>query len=121
MFYFRFDGKGIFYYSNEFTIRIVYNDSIYGIFEGDWTGKEIDLEINPFTSGYVFDGAFSNGVPSGKGKFYLRDTNKTYNLESEGDWFEGKMHGYGTITWPNGNKYVGYRKLINSFILLVYS
>jgi hypothetical protein len=120
IFYSRFDGKGLFYFRNEFTIRIEYNDSFYGIFEGDWTGKEIDLEINPFTSGYVFDGAFSNGVPSGLGKFSLKNETKNLTLEYEGGWFEGKRNGYGTNTWLTGDKYVGYRKLKNSFISLHY-
>ncbi len=25
----------------------------------------------------------------------------------EGDWKEGKKHGYGTIVWPDGKKYEG--------------
>ncbi len=80
------------------------DDDLEILFEGDWTGKEKVPEIKP-SSGFVFEGAFLDGLPSGKGKFY--SSNKTNNLEYEGDWFKGKRLGKGSFSLPEGQKYVG--------------
>jgi hypothetical protein len=116
----RFEGKGIFYFRNEFDFNLIKVNEFHSIdkklvgrstesvfFESDWAGKEKNMERNPFTNGYVYEGAFSDGLPSGQGKLYLQNKKDAYNLESEGEWFKGKMHGNGTHIWKNGRKYVG--------------
>lgn len=50
-------------------------------------------------------GEIRNGQPHGKGKitYSANDHRKYY----EGDWSEGKRHGYGTLVFNDGDKYVG--------------
>lgn len=43
---------------------------------------------------------FDNNNFDGKGIFKWRD-GRIY----EGDWKNGKMHGYGIYIWPDGNQY----------------
>lgn len=53
-----------------------------------------------------------DGKLHGKGTLtYICDNkyHEFYKYQSyEGDWVEGKKHGYGTFIWKNGDKYVGY-------------
>ncbi len=85
--------------------------------KGHWAGKEIYLKTNHFKcGGYIFEGSFLDGLPSGKGKLFKK--NKTKNdLEYEGGWLEGERHGYGKHTFRFENEYIGFRKLIKNFIL----
>jgi hypothetical protein len=46
-------------------------------------------------------GEFKNNKKNGKGKY--EGANGVY----EGDYLEGKKHGFGTFTWIDGSRYEG--------------
>ncbi len=81
------------------------------IFKSNWTGKESDSKTNHSTIvGYILEGSFLDGLPSGKGKIYK--TNKTKNdLEYDGGWLKGKRSGYGNYTSTAGHTYDGYQNV----------
>ncbi len=69
-------------------------------------GTIVTLE---FSNG-IYTGEVKNGVPDGYGVFvYTRAESATGGLQSgtsrqfEGYWKDGKMHGEGTLTYPNGH------------------
>jgi len=58
-----------------------------------------------FTSddGSKYTGEWKDDIQHGKGEM-IRASGKVYN----GDFVEGKRHGYGVCKFPDGSKYEGY-------------
>ena len=55
-------------------------------------------------SGIIFEGKWERGaLVLGRG---IYPDGKSY----DGEWLDGKSHGFGTKTWPDGKKYEGYWK-----------
>lgn len=64
----------------------------------EYTSKEKKIENKNF----VYEGEVKNNVADGKGRCVYSD-----GREYIGEWKEGKMHGEGILSWPNGARYEG--------------
>ena len=56
-----------------------------------------------YPDGAVYEGEFSNNLPSGSNATLQFADGKRY----QGTFINGLMQGYGTLEWPNGDIYVG--------------
>lgn len=56
-----------------------------------------------YADGSIYEGEFSNNLPSGSDATFLFADGKQYR----GTFIDGEMQGYGTLEWPNGDVYVG--------------
>lgn len=57
--------------------------------------------------GSTYTGDLKNGQPYGKGVLQYAPSNKELRQSYEGEFLNGLPHGEGTMTWLNGDKYVG--------------
>ena len=57
-----------------------------------------------YKDGSTYKGQIYKGVPHGIGTF---KSNGLDNLEYEGSWKDGDMHGDGKCTWSSGKYYSG--------------
>ena len=61
-------------------------------------------------------GKVKDGKPNGKGECSYDKGRGNY----KGSWRDGERHGLGTLTWSNGNKYVGEYKDDNRWNGTIY-
>ncbi len=98
------------YLKNEQDIKVwVFSDPKDLSFK--WDGKTVDgyaqgngvLEVfQNKKPTYTYTGNLQQGKMNGFGTLTWSNGNKY-----SGDWLDGKIHGKGTLTWANGNKYEG--------------
>jgi hypothetical protein len=60
-----------------------------------------------YPDGSVYNGYWSNDLPSGKGKLQNLSTIPSTNEYYEGDWVDGQMSGLGFQQWKDGSSYKG--------------
>ncbi len=51
--------------------------------------------------------SFTNPPITRRTRYKFQKTSELKGAEYEGTWMQGKMHGHGTITWPDGRVYKG--------------
>lgn len=68
---------------------------------GKATG-ELKLENGLYVGDYQYN------KPHGKGKMIYNSSNSDGFKSYDGEWENGKMHGYGVLVWKNGAKYEGH-------------
>ena len=59
-------------------------------------------QIKQYETGGIYDGEFLNGKQHGKGKYSLPN-----GYYYEGEWKEGKIEGLGVAKYPDGSLYEG--------------
>ena len=82
------------------------------VYTGHWEGGQLTGEGKMVTAeGVMYEGQFRNNVPHGKGMMKEPDRKEkhTYNknIFYDGHFKEGRMHGYGTRRFRNGDIYEG--------------
>jgi hypothetical protein len=116
-------GKGLFLYVNGseydgdfandrkegYGRQIYVNGSIY---EGDWVkdlhhGKGKLTFCENYKMLWVYEGDFVEGRREGQGKISHIVAENNDSTVYEGGWLNNKKHGYGNITYDNGNIYRG--------------
>ena len=83
-------------------------------YDGYWfKGKRSGYGNYTSTAGHTYDGYQSVHL-----HVFIFDLKANFNLKNtfKSQFNQDEKHGYGTSTWNNGNKYVGYRKSINIFM-----
>ncbi|XP_035380643.1 alsin isoform X1 [Electrophorus electricus] len=77
-------------------------------YEGRWvSGKPHGRGILKWPDGRTYTGTFKNGFEDGFGDYIV--PNKTLNKcdHYQGQWKDGKMHGFGTLRYASGEVYEG--------------
>ncbi|XP_065149734.1 alsin isoform X3 [Paramisgurnus dabryanus] len=77
-------------------------------YEGRWvSGKPHGRGVVKWPDGRMYTGAFKNGLEDGFGDYVV--PNKTQNTcdHYQGQWKDGKMHGFGTFRYASGEVYEG--------------
>ena len=98
---YKYDGqlkKGISHGQGTFTYKS--GDTCTGIWNGDFTGKNIVCTTS--TGRKHYEGELKNRKKDGSGTSYFENGDKHI-----GQYKDGKRHGQGTYYYVSGNKYVG--------------
>ncbi|XP_062853828.1 alsin [Trichomycterus rosablanca] len=77
-------------------------------FEGRWvSGKPHGRGVLKWPDGRMYTGTFKNGLEDGFGDYIV--PNKSLNKDDhyQGQWKDGKMHGFGTFRYATGEVYEG--------------
>ena len=61
-----------------------------------------DVQTKQYDTGGVYTGEFKDGKQHGEGKYTLPN-----GYEYEGDWVDGRIEGQGVAKFPNGSVYTG--------------
>jgi len=69
--------------------------------KGSGEGREVLISSEGDTV-YVYEGNLRDGKPHGRGTYTQPD-----GFRYAGEWRDGKVHGHGTFTWANGHRYEG--------------
>ncbi|XP_063067833.1 alsin isoform X2 [Engraulis encrasicolus] len=77
-------------------------------YEGRWlAGKPHGRGVVKWPDGRVYTGTFKNGLEDGFGEYILPSKNANKSDHYQGNWKEGKMHGFGTYRYATGEVYEG--------------
>jgi hypothetical protein len=117
----RFNGRGILFYMNgnkyegEFKadfehgkgIKFFYKNSKFKEIQSNFErGSPHDKHCKIlFTNGTIYEGGIVRGEIAGVGEIYYQ--NDPSRSKYEGNWYAGKYHGLGMITYLNGSQYNG--------------
>jgi len=106
-------GKGVFYYGKKGTYTGEFRDNVYhgeGMIEngqykcvrGTFQYHYLLHGTAEYKDGGIYVGQFSNLLPHGHGKlsFQILDEKNIYNCTYEGQFLNGKRHGYGVFKNP---------------------
>ena len=81
---------------------LVLNLFSFFIFVENLSFADEQTQIKQYETGGIYEGEFLEGKQHGKGKYSLPN-----GYQYEGDWKEGKIEGFGKATYPDGSFYEG--------------
>ncbi|XP_041935817.1 alsin isoform X4 [Alosa sapidissima] len=77
-------------------------------YEGRWVaGKPHGRGMVKWPDGRVYTGTFKNGLEDGFGEYIAPTKSPNKSDHYQGNWKEGKMHGFGTYRYATGEVYEG--------------
>ncbi|RXN33518.1 alsin-like isoform X1 [Labeo rohita] len=77
-------------------------------YEGRWvSGKPHGRGVVKWPDGRMYTGAFKNGFEDGFGDYVVPNKNLNTCDHYQGQWKDGKMHGFGTFRYASGEIYEG--------------
>uniref|UniRef100_A0A8C1KDJ0 Alsin Rho guanine nucleotide exchange factor ALS2 b n=1 Tax=Cyprinus carpio TaxID=7962 RepID=A0A8C1KDJ0_CYPCA len=78
------------------------------IYEGRWvSGKPNGRGVVKWPDGRIYTGTFKNGLEDGYGDYVVPNKNPNSCDHYQGQWKDGKMHGFGTFRYASGEIYEG--------------
>ncbi|XP_059416787.1 alsin-like isoform X1 [Carassius carassius] len=79
------------------------------IYEGRWvSGKPNGRGVVKWPDGRIYTGTFKNGLEDGFGDYVVPSKNLSSCDHYQGQWKDGKMHGFGTFRYASGEIYEGF-------------
>uniref|UniRef100_A0A8C2IJF5 Alsin Rho guanine nucleotide exchange factor ALS2 b n=1 Tax=Cyprinus carpio TaxID=7962 RepID=A0A8C2IJF5_CYPCA len=77
-------------------------------YEGRWvSGKPHGQGVVKWPDGRMYTGTFKNGLEDGFGDYVVPNKNLNSCDHYQGQWKDGKMHGFGTFRYASGEIYEG--------------
>ncbi|XP_043097175.1 alsin isoform X2 [Puntigrus tetrazona] len=77
-------------------------------YEGRWvSGKPHGRGVVKWPDGRMYTGTFKNGLEDGFGDYVVPNKNLNSCDHYQGQWKDGKMHGFGTFRYASGEIYEG--------------
>ncbi|XP_051567672.1 alsin-like isoform X2 [Myxocyprinus asiaticus] len=77
-------------------------------YEGRWVlGKPHGRGVVKWPDGRMYTGTFKNGLEDGIGEYVVPNKNLNSCDHYQGQWKDGKMHGFGTFKYASGEVYEG--------------
>ncbi|XP_051753077.1 alsin isoform X1 [Ctenopharyngodon idella] len=77
-------------------------------YEGRWvSGKPHGRGVVKWVDGRMYTGTFKNGLEDGFGDYIVPNKNLNSCDHYQGQWKDGKMHGFGTFRYASGEVYEG--------------
>ncbi|XP_052414804.1 alsin-like isoform X1 [Carassius gibelio] len=77
-------------------------------YEGRWvSGKPHGQGVVKWPDGRMYTGTFKNGLEDGFGEYIVPNKNLNSCDHYQGQWKDGKMHGFGTLRYASGEIYEG--------------
>ncbi|XP_056606356.1 alsin [Triplophysa dalaica] len=77
-------------------------------YEGRWvSGKPHGRGVVKWPDGRLYTGTFKNGLEDGCGEYVVPNKNLNSCDHYQGQWKDGKMHGFGTFRYASGEVYEG--------------
>ena len=84
--------------------RYIYQNG--DMYEGDWRNdKRSGKGTLTFKNGRIYRGEFLDDKPNGQGAYSIGNTVYETITEKGGQFINGKLYGYGTIRFENGDVY----------------
>ncbi|KAG9393529.1 MORN repeat [Carpediemonas membranifera] len=83
-------------------------------YKGEWKdGKKHGVGIQIYKNGDKYEGEWADNKPSGHGIYSkpagppVAGKKRQYRVIYDGDWQNGRRHGFGTLNYPDGSCYQG--------------